>query len=130
MILADSGYPALPKLIPVYKNYVGTDQHEAQRRERFNKLAASSRILVEQCIGTLKLRWPYVHTVFRCRIKNAAKIILTCAGLHNFLIQTGSGYLEEGWEDTDEPNVPLQAEQTVPEGEESNTTREILVDYA
>ena len=50
---------------------------------------------MEQCIGTLKLRWPYVKDCLRCRPWNASQIFLTCCGLHNWLINIGEGYFED-----------------------------------
>lgn len=89
--LADSGYPCMRNLMPVFTKYVGVDKHEQRRRQQFNKLAASCSILVEQCPGKLKLHWRFLHDELRCKIPTMAKITISCADLHNFIFVTGGG---------------------------------------
>lgn len=91
VILADSAYPALPNCVPVYKREQNLDAEVQRRRRRFNKVASSTRITVEQCIGTLKLRFPYLLDRLRVRVENASKIFCVACGLHNLLIDMAEG---------------------------------------
>lgn len=60
LIIGDNAYPALPNLVPVYPNEQGISADERNKRIRFNKILSSVRILVEQGLGTLKMRFPYI----------------------------------------------------------------------
>lgn len=65
-----------------------------RRRERFNKIGASTRIVIEQCFGTAKMRWPYFLDKVRLRPQNAAKVFMCCCALHNLLVNFGYGYID------------------------------------
>jgi hypothetical protein len=41
------------------------------------------------------MRWPVLLDRARMKIENFNKVMLCCAGLHNFLINTGAGVFEE-----------------------------------
>jgi hypothetical protein len=41
------------------------------------------------------MRWPVLLDRSRMRISNFSKVIITCVGLHNFLINTGSSVFED-----------------------------------
>lgn len=94
VILADSGYPCRGQLLPVFRTAQVSGEH-ARRRDRFNKITASTRIVIEQSFGTLKSRFPYILDRVRVRPVNAARIFLCCCGLHNLLINLGYGFLED-----------------------------------
>ena len=100
VILADSGYPTLRKMVPLWKREPGLDAAEREKRTRFNKLAAVTRVTVEQAIGSLKLRFPILSETMRCRPWNASEIFLCCCGLHNLLLNIGKGYFEDPEIDT------------------------------
>ena len=68
---------------------------EGRARDRFNKVASSCRIVVEQCLGTMKIRFPILHDTMRFKHGNIPRVILCCMGLHNFFINTGSGYFDD-----------------------------------
>ena len=94
MILGDSAYPCSKHLVAVYKDDQQATAATARRRRRFNKLVSSTRIVVEQSIGTLKMRFPVLQQTMRVKATNASKIMLACAAIHNFLINTGAGVLD------------------------------------
>ena len=102
--MADSAYPARSNMLVLYKRSRAATPDEARKRRRFNLLCSSGRVIVESTIGTMKARLPYVFDAMRQRkLANAAKIITACVCIHNFLVKTGSGYLEvdeppEGWD--------------------------------
>jgi hypothetical protein len=92
--MGDNAYPCLDKLIPVYPKEAGLTEVEVRARKRFIMLLSSARIMVEQAIGTMKMRFPVLLSTMRMKRENCGAIILACCVLHNFLIDTGSGYLE------------------------------------
>ena len=55
IILEDSGYGIAPYLITPYKN----PQIPAQLN--FNKVYAKERVVIERCLGQLKMRFPILH---------------------------------------------------------------------
>lgn len=93
-IMGDNAYPCLSKLVPVFPKEAGLDQAELYARKRFNMLMSSARILVEQGLGTMKMRFPILRNEMRVKRRNCGRIIDAVASLHNFLLDTGSGYLE------------------------------------
>ena len=62
---------------------------------RFNKIVSHARITIEQSIGTLKMRFPYLLDELRLKGTSNSKAILACIALNNFIINTGGGYFEE-----------------------------------
>ena len=119
MLLADSAYPRRKHVLPVYKQKARLVGEELVKRNRFNRLCSSGRVVVESTLGTLKSRFPYVYDEMRQKkLGNAAKIILTACTLHNFLILTGSGYLtvlpqdeeEDDNLDEQEAGAPVQGD--------------------
>lgn len=40
------------------------------------------------------MRWPILLGVMRMEPKTAAKIMMTCIIMHNFIINTGGGFIE------------------------------------
>ena len=68
---------------------------ETRRRKRHNRIVSGTRILVKQSIGTLKMRFPILRGEMRFKPHICAKIFMTCIILHNFLISTGAGFIED-----------------------------------
>ena len=91
MLLGDNAYPNSRHLLTVYKEVQDLPAVERRRRKRFNRVLARGRIVVEQTIGSLKMRFPYLLDRLRCRREFASKVIVVCAALHNFLLSTGAG---------------------------------------
>lgn len=80
--IGDSGYPLQPYLLNPFRNPANDSEI------RFNNALASTRNLVERCIGLLKMR-------FRCILKERSaryspvfvcKMIKACAVLHNMCV--------------------------------------------
>ena len=94
MILADSAYACSKSIIPVFKDDSSLGSSEARQRRRFNKLVSSTRILVEQSIGTLKMRFPIIQDCMRVKGTNDSRIVIACAAIHNLLINTGAGVID------------------------------------
>ena len=95
LLLCDSAYPRRRHLLPVYKQEAGLSEEERRKRKRFNKLCSAGTVLVESTLGTLKTRMPYVYDEMRQRkLQNSAKVIMCAVSIHNFLVKTGSGYLD------------------------------------
>lgn len=51
--------------------------------------------MIEQAIGTLKMRFPIIKEPVRLSVKNIRKVFMTCVILHNFLINMGMGFFED-----------------------------------
>ena len=117
VILADSGYGCSRHIIPLYKELEGMGNNERRARRRFNRLAASTRIIVEQAIGTLKMRFPILMDGLRLRPRNCSRVILCCITLHNFLINTGGGFYDAYEEDKEQDSEGPEREDA---GEEQN----------
>lgn len=78
----DSGYPLQPWIMTPIQS--PTEDHE----RTYNAEHAKTRNKVERCIGVLKSRFRCLSTERKLRYMpdRAAKIILSCVVLHNFLI--------------------------------------------
>lgn len=48
------------------------------------------RLIVEDAIGALKMRFGILRQQLRFKIKSKANVFFTCVILHNFLIDTGT----------------------------------------
>lgn len=136
VILGDNAYPALKHLLPIYRDVQGLSAVEQRRRTRYNKVIASTRILVEQSIGTLKMRWPILRGQMAHQPPLASKILLTCITLHNFLINTGYGFIENISEQVlqeagePSPSVNAQPPDVQQDGEEleNNASQQLFTD--
>ena len=89
MILGDSGYPNLTKLITPYKKGGNITPYERRRRSNYNKRVSKGRIIVENTIGALKMRFPILKNKMRIRRKNFAHLIMGCVILHNLMNSMG-----------------------------------------
>ena len=111
----DLAYLRWKHVLPVYKQEAGVVGEELVKRNRFNRLCSSGRIVVKSTLGTLKSRFLYVYDEMRQKkLGNAAKIILAACTLHNFLILTGSGYLTVLPQDEEENDNLDEEEAGVP----------------
>lgn len=72
----------------------------------------------------MKMRFPILIDGLRMRIPNCGRVILACITLHNFLLNTGSGYFEAEAEDQDEEEPEGQDEAEA--SEENDTVRSAL----
>lgn len=84
--LGDSGYPLEPWLMtPLEQNNLTAGQ------EHYNAAHKSIRNVVERCIGVIKGRFRCLHKHRALHYKPlvAAKIIYSCAVLHNICVERG-----------------------------------------
>lgn len=84
LFVGDSGYSLRPWMMtPV------TDAAENSPEALYNKKQMRCRSLIEQCNGVLKMRFRCLlkHRVLHYSPPTAAKIINTCAVLHNICIR-------------------------------------------
>lgn len=80
--------------MPIYREIAGLSAVDKRRRARYNTLLSSTRIVVEQSIGSLKMRFPLVLDSMRLSIKNIKRVFVAAIALHNFVLNTGGGYFE------------------------------------
>ena len=55
---------------------------------------ANMRVAVEQALGTYKVRFPMMLGVVCYKIPNCVTLILALMMMHNFIVKTGDGWLE------------------------------------
>ncbi|XP_030745989.1 putative nuclease HARBI1 isoform X2 [Sitophilus oryzae] len=84
-LFGDSGYPIRPWLITPFLPEPEPDTPEA----RFNRRFRAIRVTVERCFGLLKNRFRCLlkHRVLHYTPETAAKIVNTCAVLHNICLE-------------------------------------------
>lgn len=65
------------------------------KRARYNSMVTRGRVIVENAIGRLRMRFAILQG--KCRIKkhNFKHVFLTCVALSNFFNETGSFIREE-----------------------------------
>lgn len=85
MIIGDSGYPNLNKLITPYKRVSTITPHERRRRNNYNRRLSKGRIIVENTIGALKMRFPILKNKIRIHRKNFSPLLMGCIILHNLM---------------------------------------------
>ena len=66
-----------------------------KRDSRFNKVASSTRILVEQAIGNLKLKFPILLDHLRLHPENASRVMMVAVALHNLLLDLDGELYED-----------------------------------
>jgi hypothetical protein len=82
-VLADSGYPLLPRLITPYE--ISNEMSRVQRR--FNYIHSCTRNIVERCIGLLKSRFKILQLPLNQKtIGKSAQIIAVCMCFHNYFL--------------------------------------------
>ena len=115
MLLVDSAYSRWKHVLPIYKQEASVVGKELVMRKRFNSLCSSGWVIVENTLGTIKIRFPYVYDEMRQKkLGNAAKIVLAACTLHNFVILTGSGHLTVLPQDEEEDDNPDKEEAGAP----------------
>ena len=55
---------------------------------------AGTHVAVEQALGTWKARFLMMLGVLCCKIANCVTLILASMTMHNFIVTTGGGWLE------------------------------------
>ena len=58
-------------------------------RKKYNRRLSRGRILVENGIGALKMRFPILKNTMRIRRKNVSTIVMGCCILHNLMTNMG-----------------------------------------
>lgn len=106
MLLGDNAYPASDSLITMYKVEGPMLADARRRRKRYNKILAKTRVVSEQAFGTWKQRFPIVLGIVRNNLKQVPRIIQCTLALHNFVVMTGGGYIQE-------PDVPLEDDEPI-----------------
>lgn len=87
-IAADEAYPCSDVLLTPWPSSTLNEEKDA-----FNFHLSSLRIHIEQAFGMLVNRWGILWRPLRCRLKNASKIFICCAKLHNFSVDNNEGLL-------------------------------------
>lgn len=59
-------------------------------KDCFNYWQSSARIHIEQAFGIMVARWGILWRPLRVSVSKAAKIVVTCAKLHNFIIDNSN----------------------------------------
>ncbi|CAH1993118.1 unnamed protein product [Acanthoscelides obtectus] len=77
-LIADQGYGIEPWLMTPYREPVNIDVKKA-----YNKLLSKERVVIEQCFGQIKRRFPILKYCFRVKLTNVLDIIVACIILHN-----------------------------------------------
>ena len=107
----DSGYPNRPGFMAQYK---GVRYHQKDwkvaprargRREIFNQAHSSIRSVIEQSFGVLKMKWRILLGLPHYSEHKQTQIILTCCGLHNFILDNDSD--DEDF-NLDDPDMTLE----------------------
>jgi DDE superfamily endonuclease len=143
-ILGDSAFENNWFMVSSYKAPAGHALSE--ENEHFNTMLSKARITVEQCIGILKGRFPWLRNIRKRltddpeSIKSILRTIEVCVILHNMLIDFGEGTVPRDWnkpDDTgdtiDDPPIVLQPEdvleQPIHEGAPKDLRRQQLTAY-
>lgn len=108
-LLADGGYPCLEQPIAILTPYRRPVHGIIE--ERFNKVHARGRNIIERTFGIMKARWR--ATLFKAlevRPHFVSEVALACAFLHNICLSHGD-VMEEEELQPEEPGPPVPADQ-------------------
>lgn len=103
VILGDEGYGITPFLMTPYKNPVTNEQ------KAYNKLHTNNRVIIEQCFGQLKRRFPILRYGIRLKMDIISPCIITCFVLHNVAKHLSDPEFEEEFEE-EIPDIHLDDE--------------------
>ena len=92
LIAGDNAYPSGGHVIAIYRMRQAVGPDALQRRKKFNTCLAAGRIMNEQAIGSVKMRFPITLGTMRLRKDNATAVFLAACVLHNFFLATGGEY--------------------------------------
>ncbi|KAH6926143.1 hypothetical protein HPB50_015290 [Hyalomma asiaticum] len=124
-LIGDWGYPLEPWLLtPVPGNPApGTPEDE------YNKEHASTRNVVERCIGVLKSRFRCLQRYRALLYKpdRAAGIVSACAALHNIALEAGEPVLAEDTNGGTMPPAPVRGSARLPEDGQLRRNRELFL---
>ena len=81
-VAADSAYPLVGSLMKPFPGKARCDLWE----DSFNYHLSSLRISIENTFGIFIQRWGILWRALRCDPVEATKILVSCASLHNFII--------------------------------------------
>lgn len=101
LLLGDSAYPLSPWLLKPF--HEGTNDPE---EINFNKELSRARVSVECAFGILKGRWRILQKRLDSDIAFTNQIIIACCVLHNFCIEAGDLWDEDG--DGSEDDFPVR----------------------
>ena len=62
------------------------EQRNDTRKDSYNFFLSQLRIRIEMTFGMLTAKWQILKRPLQVNIRNAGKVFLTCARLHNFII--------------------------------------------
>lgn len=77
ILLGDEGYGITPFLMTPYRTPATNEQRA------FNNLHKKNRVLIEQCFGQIKRRFPILRYGIRLKMENISTCIVACFILHN-----------------------------------------------
>lgn len=109
LLLGDSAYPLSSWLLKPF--HEGTNDPE---EINFNKELSRARVSVECAFGILKGRWRILQKQLDSDIAFTNQISIACCVLHNFCIEAGDLWDEDGDESEDESEVLEMAMLMVP----------------
>ena len=84
-LIGDSGFANGPDMMTPHRD------SDDLRIKAFNMHHKKSRVIIEQVFGMLKKRFKILKKTIHHKPEMAAKIIIACAVLHNFLLARGIG---------------------------------------
>jgi hypothetical protein len=113
-IIGDSAYPLDSHLLTPYRD-TGSLTFE---QKTFNYHLSANRMVIENCFGLLKNKFPRIHNMLQVRsIQQAVLVIRACIHLHNYIIDNQIELFEAG---TDRP---LNGEIDLPAGGKAKRDR-------
>ena len=109
-LLGDEGYGIAPFLMTPFPNPVVDP-----REKRYNKLHTQNRVVIEQCFGQLKRRFPILRYGVRLKLERVPTCIIACFILHNVAKSLNDPEdFEEDIEEVDnDPHVPREGEGAI-----------------
>ena len=90
--LVDSGYAIGIAFLPPHKSaryhakkFRGANWQSTTLQELFNYRHSSLRMVIEQCFGVLKARFPILNEMHSFSLSRQRLIVTACCALHNFI---------------------------------------------
>ena len=93
MLLASSAYPAMSNTFSMWDDRVAEGE-KMRAKKIYNRLMVGTCMAFEQALGTWKARFPMMLGVLCYKILKCVTLILASMTMHNFIVKTGGGWLE------------------------------------
>ena len=99
ILLADNANLATSNTLSMWDDRVAEDADMQARKRRCYRLMVGMHVAVEQALGTWKSSFPMMLGILRYKIPNCITLILVSMIMHNFIVKTGGGWLENPTEE-------------------------------